>query len=162
MNTLFFADCLDVLKDLHRHNPDGFIDLVYIDPPFNSKRDYNILFESIGVKDTKAQREAFADTWSNVSYIDMLNEIQNIDLDLYKFLNALDSIRLSKGAISYLTSMAIRIYYIHKVLKPTGSFYLHCDPTMSHYLKLVCDLIFGESNFKNEITELYPKNWTTC
>jgi site-specific DNA-methyltransferase (adenine-specific) len=151
MNTLYFADCLDALKDLYHHNPDGFIDLIYIDPPFNSKRNYNILFESINLKDTKAQREAFADTWSNVSYLDTLNEIQNLDLDLYKFLNALDSIRISKGAISYLTTMAIRLYYIHKVLKDTGSFYLHCDPTMSHYLKLVCDLIFGEKNFRNEI-----------
>jgi site-specific DNA-methyltransferase (adenine-specific) len=163
MNTLYFADCLDVLKDLHHHHPEGFIDLVYIDPPFNSKRDYNILFESIDVKDSKAQREAFADTWSNVSYIDSLNEIQNLDLDLYNFLKALDNIRISKSAVSYLTTMAIRIFYIHKTLKDTGSFYLHCDPTMSHYLKLVCDLIFGEKNFRNEISwkRSQPKSHTS-
>ncbi len=152
MNKLYFADCLDVLKELHSEHKEGFIDLIYIDPPFNSKRDYNILFESIDMNDTKAQKEAFADTWSNVSYIDTLNEIKSIDLDLYSFLNALDKIRISKSAISYLTTMAIRIYYMHKVLKDTGSFYLHCDPTMSHYLKLVCDLIFGERNFRSEIT----------
>lgn len=157
MNKLFFADCLEVLKDLHKNNPAGFIDLVYIDPPFNSKRDYNVLFESIDLKDTKAQREAFADTWTNVTYVDTLNEIQTLDLDLYKFLKALDNIRISKGAISYLTTMAIRILYIHKVLKDTGSFYLHCDPTMSHYLKLVCDLIFGSKNFRNEIVWHYNK-----
>lgn len=152
MNHLIFSDCLDVLKDFHKQYPEGFIDLVYIDPPFNSKRNYNVLFESLDLKDTKAQREAFADTWSNVSYIDTLNEIQELDFDLYSFLKALDTIRLSKSAVSYLTTMAIRIYYIHKVLKDTGSFYLHCDTTMSHYLKLVCDLVFGDKNYRSEIT----------
>lgn len=152
MKQLYFGDCLDVLKELHSKHPEGFIDLVYIDPPFNSKRNYNILFEDVDLSDTKAQREAFADTWSNVSYHDTLNEIQELDLDLFKFLKALDDIRLSKSAISYLTTMSIRLYYIHKVLKNTGSFYLHCDPTMSHYLKIVCDLIFGIGNFRNEIS----------
>ena len=151
MNRLYFGDCLDVLKELTREHPEGFIDLVYIDPPFNSKRNYNVLFESIDMKDAKAQKEAFADTWSNVSYLDTLNELQDLDLDLYNLLTTLDRIRISKGAVSYLTTMAIRIYYIHKVLKDTGSFYLHCDPTMSHYLKVVCDIIFIEKNFRNEI-----------
>ncbi|MFH1051720.1 MAG: DNA methyltransferase [bacterium] len=151
MNELYYGDCLDVLKEMHRKHPDGFIDLIYIDPPFNSKRNYNVLFESVDLSDTKAQKEAFADTWSNVSYYDTLNEIQDLDIDLYGFLKALDNINISKSAISYLTTMAIRIWYMHKVLKDTGSFYLHCDPTMSHYLKIVCDLVFGESNFKNEI-----------
>ncbi len=103
------------------------------------------------MKDTKAQREAFSDTWSNVSYIDTLGEIQYLDLDLYNYLNNLDSIRVPKGTVSYLTTMAIRIHYIRKVLKDTGSFYLHCDSAMSHSLKFICDLIFGEKNFKNEI-----------
>ncbi len=152
MNSLYFSDCLKVLKDLHRAHPDGLIDLVYIDPPFNSKRDYNILFESIDMKDTKAQKEAFSDTWSSVSYIDTINEIQSLDLDLYRFLSNLDMIKIPKGTVSYLATMAIRIYYIHKVLKDTGSFYLHCDPTMSHYLKIICDLIFREKNYRNEIT----------
>ncbi|MFA6572019.1 MAG: site-specific DNA-methyltransferase, partial [Bacteroidota bacterium] len=81
MNQLYFGDCLDVLKKLHAQHPQGFIDLVYIDPPFNSKRNYNILFESIDIHDTKAQKEAFSDTWSNVSYHDTLHEIQDIDLN---------------------------------------------------------------------------------
>jgi site-specific DNA-methyltransferase (adenine-specific) len=152
MNQLYFGDCLDVLKELNKKHPEGFIDLVYNDPPFNSKRNYNILFEDLDLSDTKAQREAFSDTWSSVSYNDTLEEIHDLDLDLFKFLKALDGIRLSKSAISYLVTMSIRIWYIHKVLKKTGSFYLHCDPTMSHYLKLVCDLIFGTGNFRNEIT----------
>lgn len=152
MNKLFFGDNLVYLKQMCKEHPHGLIDLCYIDPPFNSKRNYNVLFESIDMTNSKAQREAFTDTWSSVSYIDTLNEISDLDIDLYKFLQALNDIRFSKSSISYLTTMAIRIYYIHKLLKPTGSFYLHCDPTMSHYLKLICDLIFGEKNFRNEIT----------
>jgi len=151
MKQLYFGDNLEIMKMLAAQHPQGFIDLIYIDPPFNSKRNYNILFEDIDLKDTKAQREAFADTWSSVTYHDTLNEIQELDLDLYRFLSALDTIRLSKSAISYLVTMSIRIFYIHKLLKDTGSFYLHCDPNMSHYLKLVCDLIFGSKNFNNEL-----------
>lgn len=157
MNKLYFGDCLDVIKKLHNDYPRGFIDLVYIDPPFNSKRNYNILFEAADLKDTKAQKEAFADTWSNVSYKDTLEELKDLDLDLFRLLENLDSIRLSKSAVAYLTTMAIRIHYIHKVLKDTGSFYLHCDPNMSHYLKIICDLIFGKDNFRNEIAWCYRK-----
>ncbi|MBX7141029.1 MAG: restriction endonuclease [Chitinophagales bacterium] len=153
MNHLYFGDCLDILLELDReHNGKGFIDLIYIDPPFNSKRNYNVLFESIDLKDATAQKQAFADTWSNYEYLDTLNQISAIDKDLHHFLQALNDIRISDSAVAYLTTMSIRIYYMHKLLKDTGSFYLHCDPTMSHYLKLVCDLIFGEKNFRNEIT----------
>jgi DNA modification methylase len=133
------------------------VDLIYIDPPFNSKRNYNILFEDADLKNTKAQKEAFADTWSNISYKDTLEEIKDIDLDLFYFLESLDKIRISQSAVSYLTTMAIRIYFMHKVLKETGSFYLHCDPTMSHYLKILCDLIFKEANFRNEIVWCYRR-----
>ena len=151
MNKLYFGDNLEIMKDLLKKHPDGFIDLIYIDPPFNSKRNYNILFENIDMEDTKAQKLAFADTWSNVSYLDTIEEIKEIDMNLANFLSALDNINISKSAISYLATMSIRIWYMHKLLKKTGSFYLHCDPTMSHYLKIVCDLIFGEKNFRNEI-----------
>jgi DNA modification methylase len=150
MNKLYFGDCLDILKKLYHDHPEGFIDLIYIDPPFNSKRNYNILFKE-AVNDAKAQKEAFSDTWSNVHYLDTLNELKSLDLSLTSFLNALEQVNISKSAISYLTTMAIRIWYMYKALKDAGSFYLHCDPTMSHYLKIVCDLIFGEKNFKNEI-----------
>jgi DNA modification methylase len=150
-NQLYFGDNLDILKQLYSEHPEGFIDLTYIDPPFNSKRNYNVLFESIDLKDSTAQKEAFADTWSNVSYMDTLNELSELDISLYNFLKNLDNTNISKGAISYLVTMAIRLWYMHKLLKDTGSFYLHCDPTMSHYLKILCDLIFGERNFKNEI-----------
>ena len=157
MNKLFFGDNLEIMKELLKQNPNGFIDLIYIDPPFNSKRNYNVLYESIDMEDTKAQKQAFADTWSNVGYLDTLREIQDIDMDLYEFINALDKINISKGAISYLATMGIRIWYMHKLLKETGSFYLHCDSTMSHYLKIVCDLIFNEKNFRNEIIWNYKR-----
>src|SRR5208337_4843285 len=159
MNKLYFGDCLDILKKLYKENPFGSIDLIYIDPPFNSKRNYNILFEDADFKNTKAQKEAFADTWSNISYKDTLEEIKDIDLDLFSFLDNLDNIRISKSAVSYLTTMAIRIFYMYKVLNKTGSFYLHCDPTMSHYLKLLGDLIFGYKNFRNEIIWHY-RRWS--
>ncbi|HMI80013.1 MAG TPA: site-specific DNA-methyltransferase [Ferruginibacter sp.] len=152
MNHLYFGDCLAVLKDLKGQHPQPLIDLIYIDPPFNSKRNYNVLFESMDMKDANAQKQAFADTWSNYEYVDTLNELAELHKDLYDLLTMFHNLKsISDSATAYLTTMAIRIYYMHKLLKDTGSFYLHCDPTMSHYLKLVCDIIFGENNFLNEI-----------
>lgn len=152
MNHLYFGDCLDVLKEINREHPQPFIDLIYIDPPFNSKRNYNVLFESIDSKDANAQKQAFADTWSNYSYMDELNEMANLHKDIYTVLKTFHELKsISDSATAYLTTMAIRIWYMHRLLKDTGSFYLHCDPTMSHYLKLICDMIFGENNFQNEI-----------
>lgn len=152
MNHLYFGDCLDVLKELKREHPQPFIDLIYIDPPFNSKRNYNVLFESMDMKDANAQKQAFADTWSNYSYMDTLNEIAELDRDLYTVLKTFHDVKsISDSAVAYLTTMAIRIWYMHKLLKDTGSFYLHCDPTMSHYLKIMMDMIFGEKNFRNDI-----------
>jgi site-specific DNA-methyltransferase (adenine-specific) len=151
MNKLYFGDNLEILKSLYKEHPQGFIDLIYIDPPFNSKRNYNVLFESVDMADTKAQKEAFADTWSNVSYMDTLNEILELNKNLYDFLKALDKMSNNKSSVSYLTTMTIRLIYMHKLLKDTGSFYLHCDTTMSHYLKMICDFIFSEKNFRNEI-----------
>ncbi len=156
-NQLFFADNLEVLKRYCTEYPKGFIDLIYNDPPFNSKRNYSVLFETIDMTDTKAQKQAFADTWSNISYYETLNELQDLTPDVYNYLKCLDSLAIPKGSVSYLTIMAIRIYYMHKLLKDTGSFYLHCDPTMSHYLKIVCDLIFGVTNFRNEIVWCYSR-----
>lgn len=158
MNHLYFGDCLDVLKELKDLHPQPFIDLIYIDPPFNSKRNYNVLFESIDMKDTNAQKHAFADTWSNYEYMDTLNELAEVHKDLHDLLRLMSQLKsVSDSAVAYLTTMAIRIYYMHKLLKDTGSFYLHCDPTMSHYLKLICDMIFGAKNFRNEIIWCYRK-----
>lgn len=159
MKRLYFGDNLDILKELYREFPAGFIDMIYNDPPFNSGKNYNILFESVDMTDTKAQREAFNDTWSNISYIDTINEIKGLDMNLYNFLNTLENLGLPKSYISYLSTMSLRIWYMRKLLKPTGSFFLHCDPTMSHYLKIICDLIFGfgKKYFRNEIIWHYRK-----
>src|SRR5947199_1657614 len=108
MNHLYFGDCLDVLKQLKEEQPQPFIDLIYIDPPFNSKRNYNVLFESIDLKDATAQKQAFADTWSNYEYVDTLKQIAELDKDLHHFLNALNDIRISDSAVAYLTTMSIR------------------------------------------------------
>jgi site-specific DNA-methyltransferase (adenine-specific) len=159
MNHLYFGDCLDVLRDLKENYSQPFIDLIYIDPPFNSKRNYNVLFESMDMKDANAQKQAFADTWTNVAYMDELHMLAEMHKDLYDVLTAFSKAKsISHSAVAYLTTMTLRILYMHKLLKDTGSFYLHCDPTMSHYLKLVCDMIFGEKNFRNEITWLRSKN----
>ena len=152
-NFLFYGDNLERMKELEKEKG-AFIDLVYIDPPFNSKRDYNILYNDRYGED-KVQIEAFTDTWSNVRYSDNIDEIARLGL---QFIN--DYLLFIKRAfpisyVSYLSMMAIRIYYIRELLKETGSFYLHCDPTMSHYLKTLCDFIFGVKNFKNEIVWSY-------
>ena len=158
-NTLYYGDNLDILKSLSDEK-EPFIDLIYIDPPFNSKRNYNILFQDLiqsqenGTKIT-AQKEAFRDTWSNVEISDTLEQLKGLDnLKIYRFLTENRYI-FSDSQMSYLTMMAIRVYYMRKLLKETGSFYLHCDPTMSHYLKILLDIIFGVKNFRNEIVWCY-------
>jgi len=146
-NILYFGDNFDICKKLikQRNNQNldiSFIDLIYIDPPFNSNRDYKSLNNDL----------AFRDTWSNYDYKEELQELKYNNIKVYEYINFLDLNNLiEKSYISYLCMMSIRIHYMHKILKDTGSFYLHCDPTMSHYLKIVLDLIFGKENFRNEI-----------
>lgn len=144
MNTLYLGDCLNVLRD---NVPDESVDLIYIDPPFNSKRDYNIFFDD---KEIQTQRIAFEDTWTLKNIQDSLAELHTLKTDNLYFL-LLTYQKVAPHAFPYLTMMSLRILEMHRVLKPTGSFYLHCDSTMSHYLKTVCDIIFGENNFKSEI-----------
>lgn len=144
MNTLYLGDCLNVLRE---SVPDESVDLVYIDPPFNSKRDYNIFFDD---KEIQTQRIAFEDTWTLKNIQDSLAELHTLTTDNLYFL-LLTFQKVAPHAFPYLTMMSLRILELHRVLKPTGSFYLHCDPTMSHYLKTVCDIVFGAKNFRNEI-----------
>jgi site-specific DNA-methyltransferase (adenine-specific) len=148
MNTLYLGDCLNVLRD---NIPDESVDLVYIDPPFNSKRDYNIFFDD---KEIQTQRIAFEDTWTLKNITDSLAELHTLKTDNVYYL-LLTYQKVAPHAFPYLTMMALRILELHRVLKPTGSFYLHCDPTMSHYLKTVCDIIFKPKNFLNEIVWCY-------
>ena len=162
-NTLYYGDNLDILKHLVKtYGNKPFIDLIYIDPPFNSKRNYNILFQDLisseeNGKKITAQKEAFRDTWSNVEISDTLEQMQHLDnLNIYYFLKENNDRRIfTDSQMSYLTMMSIRIYYMRHLLKDTGSFYLHCDPTMSHYLKILLDIIFGVKNFRNEIVWCY-------
>jgi len=144
MNTLYLGDCLNVLRD---NVPDQSVDLIYIDPPFNSKRDYNIFFDD---KEIQTQRIAFEDTWTLKNIQDSLAELHTLKTDYLYFL-LLTYQKVAPHAFPYLTMMSLRILEMHRVLKQTGSFYLHCDPTMSHYLKTICDLVFGVKNFANEV-----------
>ncbi len=144
MNQLYLGDCLNVLQDFIK---DESVDLIYIDPPFNSKRNYNIFFDD---KEIQTQRVAFEDTWSYKSVGASLLELQTIQTEkLYTLLKAYQEV--APQVYPYLVMMTLRILELHRVLKSTGSFYLHCDPTASHYLKTICDAIFNEKNFRNEI-----------
>ena len=154
-NQLFYGDNLEVLR---RHIKDESVDLCYIDPPFNSKRNYNQIYNNIG-KEDKAQAQAFIDTWTWDDRANQgLAEIQENYLGRFTsqsidLISGLTKV-LGKGSLlAYLVSMTLRIAEIYRVLKPTGSFYLHCDPSASHYLKLVLDSIFCAQggNFLNEI-----------
>lgn len=143
-NTLYFGDNLTVLRD---HVADESVDLVYLDPPFKSNQDYNA-----------AQIKAFSDTWewnasSAVSFQETLDRGGDVSLVMQAFRTALGA----NDMLAYLSMMAPRLGELHRVLKPEGSIYLHCDPTASHYLKLLLDAIFGVQNFLNEIIWHYRK-----
>ncbi len=155
MNKLFYGDNLDVLR---RFVKDETVDLVYIDPPFNSKRNYNQIYNNIGQED-RAQAQAFIDTWewnnhANDCYDDILSNENGVQTQQsIALINGLEKVWGKGSLFAYLVSMTVRIAEIHRVLKSTGSFYLHCDPTASHYLKLVCDAIFVPQggDYKNQI-----------
>ncbi len=154
MNTLYLGDCLYVLRE---NVPDESVDLIYIDPPFNSKRDYNMFFDD---KEIQSQRIAFEDTWTLKNIQDSLQELHTLEHEnLWALLIVYQ--KVAPHAFPYLTMMSLRLLELHRVLKPTGSFYLHCDPTMSHYLKTVCDILFGEDNFQNEIVWHYGQRTDT-
>lgn len=144
MNFLYLGDCLDVLRDYIK---DETVDLIYIDPPFNSKRNYNVFFDD---KEIHSQRIAFEDTWSLKNVGDSLQQLRIAQYDdLYELLKVYQ--KVAPQVFPYLVMMTLRIVELHRVLKPTGSFYLHCDPTASHYLKTICDAIFGSNNYRSEI-----------
>ncbi|MFM6367890.1 MAG: DNA-methyltransferase, partial [Dolichospermum sp.] len=158
-NQLYYGDNLE---NLRKYIKDESVDLCYIDPPFNSKRNYNQIYNNIGQED-KAQAQAFIDTWSWDNHANHgLDEILSnyhgrFTRQCISLINGLTDV-LGKGSLlAYLISMTLRITEIHRVLKPTGSFYLHCDPTASHYLKLVLDAIFCSlgGEFINEIIWCY-------
>jgi site-specific DNA-methyltransferase (adenine-specific) len=150
-NTLFYGDNLPILRE---HFPDECIDLIYLDPPFNSSRSYNVLFKEEGGLESDAQITAFEDTWhwnaaTERTYHEM---IQNSPANVARMIGALREFVGTNQMMAYLVMMATRLLELHRVLKPTGSLYLHCDPTASHYLKIILDTIFEPQNFRNEIS----------
>lgn len=149
MNQLFYGDNLDILR---RHVADESVDLVYLDPPFQSGRDYNVLFERHDVTKAAAQIKAFEDTWRwSLEAERAYEEIVEAGGDLSRAMQAFRTLLGSSDMMAYLCMMAPRLVELRRVLKPTGSLYLHCDPTASHYLKLLLDSIFGATNFNNEL-----------
>ena len=153
-NRLYYGDNLDILRN---HIADESVDLIYLDPPFNSNADYNILFRETGGQQSAAQITAFEDTWhwgleSEIAYQDV---VANAPGKMPELLQAMRSFLGGNDMMAYLTMMAQRMGELRRALKPTGSLYLHCDPRASHYLKLLLDAVFGQRNFLNEIIWYY-------
>lgn len=150
MNHLYYGDNLRVLRD---HIRDESVDLIYLDPPFNSNASYNVLFRSPTGDQSAAQIEAFDDTWHWGDESE--NAFQEVrrsgHTDAATMLEAMRSFLGTNDMMAYLAMMAVRLIELHRVLKPTGSLYLHCDPTASHYLKILLDAVFGKESFRNEL-----------
>ena len=152
MNRLLFGDNLKWLQD-HKLFPDASVDLVYLDPPFNSNADYNVLFKETSGEASQAQFHAFTDTWSWADAAETYNEFLDTcpNIQVVDLMQALHSFLKTSPMMAYLAMMAPRLVELHRVLKPTGSLYLHCDPTASHYLRMLWDGIFAAKNFRNEV-----------
>jgi site-specific DNA-methyltransferase (adenine-specific) len=155
-NVLYYGDNLDILR---RYIPDASVDLIYLDPPFNSNRDYNVIFRDESGNRSDAQLLAFEDTWhwgpsAEHTYRYLTNTAYHEGRVPDKVSTIIAALRSGIGEnqmMAYLVEMAVRLVELHRVLKPTGSLYLHCDPTASHYLKLLLDAIFGPQLFFSEI-----------
>ena len=143
--TLFIADNLDIMRGMNSNT----VDLIYLDPPFNTNRNYKAPIGSA------AEGAEFKDIWTDE---DIKHEwhghIAAEHEELYQIIKASERV-YDKSMRIYLTAMAVRLFEMQRILKPTGSIYLHCDPTASHYLKLVMDDLFGQENFQNEIVWHY-------
>jgi site-specific DNA-methyltransferase (adenine-specific) len=155
-NKLFFGDNSDILRE---HIADDSVDLIYLDPPFNSNATYNVLFDEKSGEKSAAQITAFDDTWhwgleSEKAYHEVITTGPD---KLAALVDALKSCLGPNDMMAYITMMAVRLIELKRVLKPTGSIYLHCDPTSSHYLKTLMDTTFGAKNFLNEIIWCYKE-----
>jgi site-specific DNA-methyltransferase (adenine-specific) len=153
-NTLYYGDNLEILREYIK---DETIDLIYLDPPFNSNQSYNVLFKERNGTKSPAQIKAFEDTWhwdrkTEETYREIVENLPKKIADLIK---ALRMFLGENDMMAYLVMMAIRLQELYRVLKSIGSIYLHCDPTASHYLKLLMDAVFGVNNFRNEIIWCY-------
>jgi len=150
VNTLYYGDNLDILR---RYIAEESVDLIYLDPPFNSHADYNVLFAERSGDQAAAQIKAFEDTWTwTIESRRACDEVIEAGGAVSETMQAFRKMLGSSNMMAYLAMMAPRLIEMHRVLKRTGSLYLHCDPTASHYLKITLDAIFGKENFRNEIT----------
>jgi site-specific DNA-methyltransferase (adenine-specific) len=156
-NKLYYGDNLAILREYVAAES---VDLIYLDPPFNSKADYNVLFKTSDGGASAAQAGAFKDTWEWVEAAEAYHELitsHRVPTNLRNLMEALkvfltdDTGKRGNSMMAYLCMMALRLVELHRVLKPTGSLYLHCDPTASHYIKLILDAVFGFKSFRNEI-----------
>ena len=148
MNHLYYGDNLDWLRDRDAF-PDGSVDLIYLDPPFNSNASYNVLFRGGSGAGSAAQIEAFDDTWTwddTVSGQALVEVRDSPHQDAARMLDAMVGFLGKNAMTAYLSMMGVRLIELHRVLKDTGSLYLHCDPTASHYLKILLDAVFGAKN----------------
>jgi site-specific DNA-methyltransferase (adenine-specific) len=163
-NHLYYGDNLTVLREQIRESS---VDLIYLDPPFNSNASYNVLFKGPTGSGSAAQIEAFDDTWHwNDSAEEAFGDVvRSGNAAAATMLRAMRSFLGDNDMMAYLAMMAVRLIELHRVLKPTGSLYLHCDPTASHYLKILLDAVFGKEMFRSEVvwkrTSSHPtaKRW---
>ncbi len=157
MNTLFYGDNLTIMQEKMGSKS---VDLIYLDPPFNSKQNYNLLYRTMTGKPVPEQVEAFCDTWAMdadkeriARTMPVLMREHGVDdyyVDFWRlWMNALRN--TNRPLLAYLIFMVQRLLYMKTLLRPTGSIYLHCDPTASHYIKIMMDGIFQHTNFRNEI-----------
>lgn len=148
-NTLYYGDNLEVMR---RHLKDDSVDLVYLDPPFNSNQDYNVLFKGKDGTDAAAQIKAFGDTWTwDRNTRRQYEQLSEAGGRVGELMDAYLVFLGQSDMMAYLTMMAPRLVELRRVMKPTASIYLHCDPTASHYLKLLMDAVFGPENYRAEI-----------
>ena len=149
-NTLFYGDNLNILRE---YIASESVDLIYLDPPFNSSRSYNVLFKDERGVDSESQITAFEDTWhwNQIAEQTYRELVTTSPERVSQLIGALRAIVGTSQMMAYLVMMTVRLVELHRVLKNTGSLYLHCDPTASHYLKIILDTIFGPQHFRNEI-----------
>ena len=156
MNKLWYGDNLTIMQNMGKHS----VDLIYLDPPFNSKQNYNLLYKTMTGKPVPEQVEAFCDTWEMDAQKEAIarsmpvlmreHGVDDYYVDFWRLW--MQALRTSQPhLLAYLIFMVQRLLHMKSILRPTGSIYLHCDPTASHYIKVMMDGIFGHDNFRNEI-----------
>ena len=153
-NTLYYGDNLEIMR---QYVPDESVDLVYLDPPFNSNATYNVLFKERTGEESPAQIKAFTDTWEWTRESERTFEQEIIgnpaaSPKVKEMIGAFLNFIGRNAMMAYLVMMTPRLVELHRALKPTGSIYLHCDPTAGHHLKLLMDAVFGVTSYRNEIT----------